>query len=685
MPEKIRRIFRIFLCAVMVFLPFGFGGLVTGTEASCFPSDFLVWVILGFTPACPGYVAGIFGVLACIGAIAIYPSPKGRFKDGVLTVLPWLLIVISCAVGFIRTTELEVASVTISHFAGVALFGYAVWHASQFDAKLVPCLGRTCAVVAGVLCIHGIYQRLWGIEAELKKMRAEYLAQYGAALPTMMDEKMQQLRIHSFFSDPNTFAAHLVATASLVFCALWDALKKSTKTQKRYWLIIVGVILALTLYWTGSRGAIIGVLGACGVWFWRLPVVNNWRWKWLLPVALVGMVAAVLLVARMNAARGGLSTAHVRVNYYAAGFRMFRESPLCGVGLGEYFTHFVRDKLAETELTRDPHSFFMSQLSQCGILGGLFVLVALFLPVCRLWRSSLEDVRSRIVLCALVGWGIHSFFQFNELVAPTMYIVCWLPLMARPQTQMAECSPRRIWHWGILAIPVLLGVFLMSRIVGERQLSIVSDRAVDVQKLHQLMRKSGMESSAVQAYIHAQESLQKAYLATASGLSTSAAAYRSAEDIALQMIVDLGLQYRESIVSVLEIAAESAAKRMQLMPHRVGPVASWVHLSLLVQAFHSTDPAHETIAEKERYRKVLEEALAWGASDAALRQWLGVVNSGNLAGVLLSQNIKLKLYNDGKLTVEKAPSDEARAAFLAAFKNADFGKLPDGINIYLGE
>jgi hypothetical protein len=102
-----------------------------------------------------------------------------------------------------------------------------------------------------------------------------------------------------------------------------------------------------------------------------------------------------------------LSTAG-RVGYWLAGFRMFADRPVTGVGLGN-FTHrypaYAADlKRRDAEETTDPHNVFVAIISQTGLVG-VIAFSVLFGTIgrhaWRAWRHA--DAPDRTSLAALIA------------------------------------------------------------------------------------------------------------------------------------------------------------------------------------------------------------------------------------------------------------------------------------------
>ena len=452
-----QRLYRYYLCLLLVLLPLKFCTVMGDAEMPNFPLDIWQWLL--FT-CIPNYILVSLCGIALLFACLLYKMPR-RW----LPILPFLLFLLAGALSLFKSTELAYAFNWLEHVAGAAALCAAIWISLHNDDKLAPALVNVIGVM-GLLCVlHGWYQHFIGLE-ENRKATMELAAKGVMKVSGTMAAKLEQTRIYGTFADPNVYAANLLFCLpfSLLFC---------NNAGRRFEKPRLGAIVAVTLaallyvcalYWSGSRGAAVGAAAGIGIALCCLPKVRNSRLRLAMPLAALCLAVLMVFVASLSKGRGDLKTASARMIYYRTAVQIFARQPLLGAGLGEYFPWYMRLKPAEAEITRDPHNLPLSLLSQCGVPGGFAAIAFYLLPWLFVFmRDGRYSAQGKIALISAVGvaaWSVHSLFQFNELVPGTFYLVAAGIAFIVPK---GDClSNRKVGYAGAVLGALLTLAFLHS-------------------------------------------------------------------------------------------------------------------------------------------------------------------------------------------------------------------------------
>ena len=472
-----RKILRIYICAFAFLLPFLFGSYASGTEQPNFPVSLLEWLVSGLTPSWPAWLAPIFAGIALLAAAIVHrPPAKSRWLP---LCLLWGLPLIGGLIGLCVTTEYDYACNWLLHFTGALAFAVAVKWTADSDDKLLPAMLSSIVAASLLLCLCGWYQHFIGLDSMLQMFR-ENAVKTGIPLDSQLEQKLLQKRIYAFFIDPNLLAAHLILVAPLAVVVLsrWSRHFQPVNVS-RIVFIVGGILLyAITIFWTGSRGGAIGLCIGVAVFMWCQPFIQKLRWRWLLPLAAVVAIVAVVFVATRSKEREGAKSASARMNYYKVCVQMFKERPVTGLGLGEFFPIYMQRKPLQAEETRDPHNFLLGMMGQCGIIGGLAALIALFFPFALALKGKLADAASPsadllpAVLAGLAAWSTHTLFEFNELIPGTFFIVGWFICFALPT---AAEDAKRLPAWTRVPAIVLACIALIPilRIPAEYEFQLI--------------------------------------------------------------------------------------------------------------------------------------------------------------------------------------------------------------------
>jgi len=181
-------------------------------------------------------------------------------------------------------------------------------------------------------------------------------------------------------------------------------------------VIVIVMVLFLGIagfLWTGSKlGWLIAILVG-GASLFRLEWPARFKLAAMSMVLLVGLgLFAIRFHGYFSA---GATSASARFDYWHAAVQTTVAHPLLGTGPGTFQRPYAQLKSPEAEMARLTHNDYLEQLSDSGLLGGIFyttwILLALFTIGRRFWSAANPMVFA--VFIGLAGWFIQAIGEFS--------------------------------------------------------------------------------------------------------------------------------------------------------------------------------------------------------------------------------------------------------------------------------
>lgn len=351
-------------------------------------------------PTLPWVVAFLLWIVI-VNAIKI----PDRFIQHAIEVAILATLYGTIAHGVQRFRAFEAVAATM---LGTCLFlSFVCWHQGQQD--------RSCVVVDEMHPGEGVpdgrgcvlLEDCYGSEAE---PGAEYRCEKVGMFGTYSIE--DRVRYRGELHDPN----ELGMTICIGGLSLLIAFASRKRTVPFTMIAIVGgFLVAWTVVLTQSRGAMVVFLAVPGVYFVKRFGVAGL-------VAGGALALPVLALGGRSGAKADMSTI-LRYEAWAAGFNMFREAPVFGVGhrtFGEH--HFMT-----------AHNSYVLALAELGIVGLFLFIGLLYMSVKILWTGvrTLATVPgaevARVWGLALLSSYAGMLFQINTL-SFTYHSVLWIML-----------------------------------------------------------------------------------------------------------------------------------------------------------------------------------------------------------------------------------------------------------------
>jgi O-antigen ligase len=305
----------------------------------------------------------------------------------------------------------------------VHLFAYFVTATAVLNTeKLWERLFQTSLGVSVVMGIHGVSQAL--------------------GVATVSEGFSSASRVDASFGNPIYFAVFMlfhVGIAALLWVWSWQKRKEGS----RLWIsVLYGSIMVfdgLVLFLTGTRGAMLGILGGFLLGAAILAFSSRtWRWH-----AVTALLALLLLAGVFWSVRDAAwiqripplqrlasisledNTTKARIMNWGTAWQGVKERPILGWGQEHFaivFDNYYNPKMYAQEQWFDRvHNIVFDWLIAAGFLG-LFSYLGLFgAAAWLLWRRDVRGgalfspLERAIVLGMLAGYFVHTFFVFDNV------------------------------------------------------------------------------------------------------------------------------------------------------------------------------------------------------------------------------------------------------------------------------
>ncbi len=300
----------------------------------------------------------------------------------------WGIAIVATALSPVKAAA-ATGLVKLTLYLFIFLLGERVLRSPRWRTLLIAIYLHTALVVT----VEGWRQQFFG---------AESLATWNDPTSTYADA----IRVYSFLGNPNLLAAYILPTIPLSICALF---------AWRHWgpKILAAVMLLMNgacLYWTGSRGAWIGLAVALFttlvlLLYWLLPRLPPFWRTWAFPivlgtlagVAILGFLAVEPLRDRVLSIFAGRedSSNNYRINVWAAVRKMIRARPVLGIGPGNTAFNAIYPLYQLPNFSAlSAYSIYLELLVEVGIIGFTCFMWFLLVLLNRGW-SALQELRNR--------------------------------------------------------------------------------------------------------------------------------------------------------------------------------------------------------------------------------------------------------------------------------------------------
>ena len=327
---------------------------------------------------------------------------------------------------------------------GVAVVCFVAWMfvADFFALNIAKAFWSNFERMEGwVLLIHllGLFVVTSAVLRAEKKWRAWFLTMLGVSFVISIYSLLQLGGALAIHQGATRIDATLGNSAYLaiyflfsIFIAFWLALTES-RAWLKWSLIALAALEVILIFFTETRGTILGLIGAVALAAFLLAVTGS---KSVRNIA-IGALALILILAGgfyamrnssfvqsnhvlQRVASISLADGQTRFTIWNIAFEGIVERPI--VGWGQEGFNYVFNKYYDPSLyAQEPwfdraHNAFIDWLTQGGIPAFLLYLSLFGSALVLLWKSSELSRSERIALtAALVGYACHNLFVFDNL------------------------------------------------------------------------------------------------------------------------------------------------------------------------------------------------------------------------------------------------------------------------------
>ncbi len=268
-----------------------------------------------------------------------------------------------------------------------------------------------------------------------------------------------RVRWHGDWDGPNSFALLFVLGAAMTMEFIFGPYGAGT----RLWAVALSSMYFVAIFLTNSRGAVLALLGMTALYFkdrFSKPVAIT-----LAAVAILGIVA--FGPSRMSEINTKESSAHERSWAWEQGLTMLRQSPVLGVGRGEFHRRVDSGLLA--------HNNYVQNFAELGLTGFLIFTALLWFT----WRGGYlmsrfpptNDTRlpslGRMITGAVAGYCLVTFFVVMELDILYFMLGLCTAMYGVARREAPELPVLRLTRWDVsmvcgVAFAVVAAIWLIS-------------------------------------------------------------------------------------------------------------------------------------------------------------------------------------------------------------------------------
>ncbi len=370
-----------------------------------------------------------------------------QLKSGSLAVVPNPLFAPMLGFGAVVGLQLAFRTSAYSYATQSSALLYCVYAVFAFVAAQFLQRTTQVKILARTLSIYGFSVSFFAIVQSLSANGKLYW--------------IRTPELGGWIYGPYVSHNHYAGLMEMLFpVALVAALSRNARGNWKWALGAAAVLMASTIFLSGSRGGMIAFLVQMVVLGTILARERNRRSTWTVAAVLVLIAALMLWVGGQEIVRRIVSIdseAHselnngLRLRIDADGLRMLAKKPVIGWGLGTFpavypqFRSFYTNKFVNRA-----HDDYLQLLVETGVLGGamaLWFVVALYRAALKKLPNWQWDINGAVALATLLGCTgilVHSFLDSNLQIPANAALFYAFAAIAAADTNFG--SHRKVRH-----------------------------------------------------------------------------------------------------------------------------------------------------------------------------------------------------------------------------------------------
>lgn len=297
-------------------------------------------------------------------------------------------------------------------------------------------LSKIFIVSALFISILAIFQHFLGHSLGFTTLGESILNTSSYGVAKIVAHGTTYLRGYGTFPHPNVLSAYLFCSILLAFSYIISV--KSRKSLYLYGISLI--ILVFGLFVTFSRGAIFASMISLGL-FVIIYILKTKKFKRLVPAICflaIGVLISLYFLNPLLSSRATLNDSAVkeRAYYNQIGFRIIKDKPFFGVGVGESMLHMEQysgDNLEPWEI-QPIHNYYLLSAAEGGLVFSL-ILISIFLflliKLVRFTWNTIDEnqfLYSLTLLSILTGFLILMFFDHYFYTLQQTEVLLWIIL-----------------------------------------------------------------------------------------------------------------------------------------------------------------------------------------------------------------------------------------------------------------